>query len=170
MSHKRTDPDYQAQAILSRRDHSIFEVQTKMRRKGFTAAQIHSAIAKLKNLCLLDDHAFAHKYVKETLHFKAVGRRWLVRGLRQKGIGEPIINEALAKNLTPTREQELISQATAKWRRLHPSTGSGQAPTGSGQAPKDRQRLTRFLTSRGFSLAAITSVLKAVLPGETITD
>ena len=151
MSHKRTDPDYQAQAILSRRDHSIFEVQTKMRRKGFTAAQIHSAITKLKKLRLLDDHAFARKYVKETLHFKAVGPRWLVRGLKQKGIGESIIKEALAKNLTPAREQELINQAAAKWRRLHPSTGSGQAP-------KDRQRLTRFLVSRGFSYAAMESI------------
>lgn len=148
MPSQRTDPNYQAQAIISRRDHSIFEVQTKMRRQGFTAAQIHSAITKLKKLRLLDDHAFAHKYVKETLHFKAVGPRWLVRGLRRKGIGESIIKEAIAKNLTPAREQELISQATAKWRRLHPSASSGQAP-------KDHQRLTRFLLSRGFSYAAI---------------
>ena len=147
MSHKRTDPDYQAQAILSRRDHSIFEVQTKMRRKGFTAAQIRSAITKLKKLRLLDDHAFARKYVKETLHFKAVGPRWLVRGLKQKGIGESIIKEALAKNLTPAREQELINQAAAKWRRLHPQYSS------------DRQRLTRFLISRGFTAPAISSVL-----------
>ena len=132
MSHKRTDPDYQAQAILSRRDHSIFEVQTKMRRKGFTAAQIHSAITKLKKLRLLDDHAFAHKYVKETLHFKAVGPRWLVRGLKQKGIGESIIKEALAKNLTPAREQELINQAAAKWRphrlRASPQRSSASYP------------------------------------------
>lgn len=159
MPSQRTDPNYQAQAILSRRDHSIFEVQTKMRRQGFTAAQIHSAIAKLKKLHLLDDHAFAHKYVKETLHFKAVGPRWLVRGLKQKGIGESIIKEALAKNLTPAREQELISQATVKWRRLHPSTDSGQAPTGGGQVLKYRQRLTRFLLSRGFTAPAISSVL-----------
>lgn len=143
MPPQRTDPNYQAQAIISRRDHSVFEVETKMRHRGFTAAQIHSAIAKLKKLRLLDDRAFAHKYVKETLHFKAVGPRWLVRGLRRKGIGESIIKEALAKNLTPAREQELIIKATAKWQRLHP------------QYSTDRQRLTRFLLSRGFSYAAI---------------
>lgn len=152
MPPQRTDPDYQAQAILSRRDHSVFEVQTKMRRQGFTAAQIHSAITKLKKLRLLDDHAFAHKYVKETLHFKAVGPRWLVRGLRRKGIEESIIKEAIAKNLTPAREQELIRKATAKWQRLHPSTDRGQVL-------KYRQRLTRFLLSRGFTAPAISSVL-----------
>lgn len=153
MPNKRTNPYYQAQVILSRRDHSVFELQTKMRRKRFTTSQINSAVGKLKKIKLLDDHTFAQKYIEDALRFKDVGPRWLAYRLKQKGISENIIDQTISEAFFEGREAKLVSKAAQKWQRLHPSTGSGQAP-------RDRQRLTRFLTSRGFSFTQIDSVIK----------
>lgn len=146
-TNKRHNPYYQAQAILSRRDHSIFEVQTKMKRKGFTIDQINNAITKLKKLKLLDDRSFAHKYAKEILLFKAVGPRWLGHKLRQKGIDKKLIDEAITAAYANGREAELAQQAAQKWQQLH------------SQHKSDQQRLARFLISRGFTPDIISCYL-----------
>ncbi|MFH1353744.1 MAG: regulatory protein RecX [bacterium] len=147
MQDKRTDPDYQAQAILSRRDHSIFEVQTKMKRKGFTASQINSAVAKLKKLKLLDDRLFAYKCSEEILRFKAVGPHLIAHKLKQKGIDQTLIDETVAAAFADNREIKLARAAAARWQQLHPRHAA------------DHARLTRFLNQRGFTAAIARSVL-----------
>lgn len=136
---KRSDVLYQAQAILSRRDHSRAELQAKLRRRGFTAGQIAVAVARLQQRGLLDDEQFTAAFISAALRRTIVGPRWLRSKLREKGIASERITTALQQAFPPGREEALIRQAAAAWRRLHPRHASDQA------------RLYRFLASRGFS-------------------
>lgn len=150
---KRTDPYYVAQDILSRRDNSVHEMQTKLKSKGFSSEQITKVIEWLANKKLLNDELFAQRYITSTIRGKAVGPRWLSYKLKQRGISEQIIEETLTELVTPDVEKELVQRAAASWRRLSRHRHS--------QHPKhtdDKQRLQRFLTSRGFSSEAIDSV------------
>jgi regulatory protein len=134
---KRNNPHYAAQAILSRRNHSVHEVETKLKRRGFSREEIADAIAVLSKHRLLDDAQFAHDYIEQTLNIKAVGPRWLVNKLRQKGVAGSLINQTLEELLPPEREAELRQKAKDRWQQRHPEGKHDQ--------------LMRFLISRGFS-------------------
>ena len=145
---KRTDPLYQAQDILSRRDHSTAEVQNKLKRKGFTTEQISVAIHWLQEKRLLDDARFAERYIANTLAAKAVGRRWLQNKLREKGVAAALVESALNTALTPEQEHTHAQRAAATWRRIHSREAT------------DQGRLTRHLLSRGFSWEVVGDVVK----------
>ncbi len=147
---KRTDSFYQAQDILSRRDHSENELRTKMRRKGFAVEIVEEVVTKLKKIGLIDDEKFADSYVKNILLFKPVGPRWIKHKLKEKGIESEIIDRTVENNFPAGREAELAAQAVATWRRTH-QLKSGERD----EIMKHRQRLTRYLAARGFSYAAI---------------
>lgn len=136
-SGKRADPYYQAQDILSRRDHSEAEVRDKLKRKRFADSQIANVIAKLKEERLLDDARFAAVYIEDTLRFKAVGPRWLTYKLAQKRVAPAIVAETLSTIYSPDQEAAVIQQAVTSWQRQHRQF--------------DALRLSRFLLSRGFS-------------------
>ena len=142
---KRTDPLYQAQDILSRRDHTEAEVRQKLRRKGFTEQQTGFAIAWLHHHKLLNDKLFAERYVASTLRAKAVGRRYLAHKLKEKGVPASLITAVLEENMSADDEHTLAARAAAAWRRQHP------------QKRDDQPRLQRFLASRGFSFDAIAA-------------
>ncbi len=145
MPQKRTDPYYQAQDILSRRDHSEFEVRQKLKRKGFDGKAVSEVVQWLKEKKLLNDAVFAGRYVESIVRSKLVGSRWIQNKLREKRIGQTDIETALRHHLTDDQEQELCRQAAESWMRRKSSVG-------------DKAKLFRFLSSRGFSMKAIQSV------------
>lgn len=140
MKKKRQDVFYQAQAILSRRDHSVFEVKSKLSRKGFTEEEVAKAVAFLQEQNLLDDTRFARAYAESILASKPVGPRYLRAKLKQKGVEESVIHEVVGE--MGEREHELARQAAEKWKRIHPKYAG------------DKRRLYRFLVSRGFTSPA----------------
>lgn len=144
---QRKEPHYVAQDILSRRDHSIAEVRLKLKRKGFSATQTDETIAWLQMRKLLNDEKFAARYVENTLAIKAVGPRWIAYKLKQKGIAQDIIEETLGSVFTTDGEQQLATTAAQAWRRQH------------SKHREDKQRLQRFLMSRGFSFEAIKTAI-----------
>jgi regulatory protein len=144
---KRTDPYYQAQDILSRRDHSAHEVRGKLLKKGFSPEQVTTVLQWLHDKKLVNDKQFAQRYIDSILRGKAVGRRWLKHKLKEKGVASDIIEHALAAAFEGDREQELAAAAADTWRRSHPRHAT------------DRARLTRHLLSRGFSFATVQEIV-----------
>ncbi|MCH8748258.1 regulatory protein RecX [Patescibacteria group bacterium] len=151
MLSKRQDPIYQAQEILSRRDHSEREVRIKLAKKGFSADQVDEAITWLYQRKLLDDAKFAQLYVTNTLRFKAVGPRWLINQLQQKGIAVEQIEPAIFEALDDAAELKLAHQAARQWQKTHQ------------KYQHDRTRLARHLYSRGFSPECVDTTLGAAL-------
>ncbi len=132
---KRTDPIYQAQAILAIRDHSVAEITLKLKRKGFEQTDIATALSWLEQNKLINDTQFAERYIESITNSKPVGPMWLKAKLRQKGIAPDIISITLAKQYSLDRERQLAKEATTAFTRRSP----------------DPARLYRFLLARGFS-------------------
>lgn len=132
---KRTDPIYQAQAILAIRDHSMAEITLKLKKKGFAHPDIKDALVWLEQHKLINDQEFAERYIEGMIRSKPVGPRWLQAKLRQKGITPDVISATLARHCSPDRERELAKEATAAFILRSP----------------DPARLYRFLLTRGFS-------------------
>ncbi len=143
---KRTNAVWVAQDILSRRDHSVAEMKTKLARKGFSAEQIQNVVEWLQEKKLLNDTLFAERYVASMVRSKPVGRQWLTHKLKEKGIASDTIAKVISAAFSVEQEQEAAGQAAAAWRRLHP------------QHAGDTTRLTRHLLSRGFSWDIIQSI------------
>lgn len=132
---KRTDPIYQAQAILAVRDHSVAEITLKLKKKGFAHPDITSTLAWLEQRKLINDSRFAERYIESIIHTKPVGPMWLKAKLRQKGIAPDIISVTLAGHYSSDRERELVQKAATAFTRRSP----------------DPAKLFRFLLTRGFS-------------------
>lgn len=143
MQGKRSNPYYAAQDILSRRDHSEVELRRKMGAKRFTEQQITEVVVWLKQQKLLNDRVFARNYAESIVRVKAVGPRWLYSKLQQKGVSSDITKEIVSEVFATYNERELAAQAADRWRASHPKLA------------EDRQRLQRFLLSRGFSFEAM---------------
>jgi regulatory protein len=64
-------------------------------RRGYAAEAIEATIARLIDLKLIDDAAFARFLLDQRATFRASGRRRLAAELRAKGIGRDLIDETL---------------------------------------------------------------------------
>lgn len=163
---KRNNVFYQAQSILSRRDHSEAEVRLKLKCKGFGNEQIEEAVRWLYNNKLLDDEAYVRRYVESVIASKPVGRRWIVAKLRQRGISADMARQAVEKLISDKQELELLEQAADSWGRSHPSTSlrtsTRYKDDPSTELRVDPQRLHRFLLSRGFSFETVSSFIDSL--------
>lgn len=142
---KRQDPVYQAMNILASRDHARAEVITKLKHKGFSEEEVAKAIDYLQEKKLLDDTRFAKAYADSMLRTKPVGPRYISAKLKQKGVGETIARQTVRELFSEGRGREafLAQQAAEQWKKSHPKHAG------------DKQRLYRFLASRGFTSDAI---------------
>ena len=145
---QKNSPDYQAQAILSRRDHSEYEIRTKLKRKKFTPDQISQTVNKLKKLGLVNDQQFSLTYAQSIISFKPVGPNWIRQKLHQKRINESIIDQTINSIYSQHLQSQLIAVAAADWRRTHSSIRS------------DQQKLLAYLIRRGFDYHEISAATK----------
>jgi len=146
---RRGDPYYQAQDILSRRDHSESEMRAKLSRKGFDSDDIEGVIDRLKQKKLIDDRQFADRFVTSQLNRKPVGPRLLSLKLKQKGVAQDIIQASIDGVFTDiAKELELIAMAADDWHRHH------IAPV------KGKEKLWRYLIGRGFTTSVISDYLE----------
>ncbi len=81
---------------LSYRPRSRAEVDAYLRKRGVPDHQIESVAERLERAGLLDDEAFAQFWVEDRERFRPRGLRALRYELRNKGISDEIIDQALA--------------------------------------------------------------------------
>ena len=128
---------HRALNFLSYRVRTEKEIRRNLAKHETPEPVIESVLARLRRSHLVDDLYFAQTWVENRSDFRPRGRRALRSELRQKGIAEALIDEAL-HNLD---EQELARRAAEKnarkYRRL--------------EWPEFRQKLLGFLARRGFN-------------------
>lgn len=140
---KRNNPRYVAQAILSRSDHSSWEVRKKMLAKGFNDDVVQETLVWLRSRHLINDRELAKRYVERTLSTKPVGPRWLKAKLSRKKIELAIIEEAIDEAFEETSECDRIRDAIEAWHHAHLGKST------------DNTQLARFLMARGFTSEVI---------------
>ncbi len=147
---------------ILRRPHSEYELLVKLRRKGFMADEIEEVFETLREEKHLNDKLLAEQLVNYHNEHKPYGRFGLYHRLRKKGFKKEHISRAIEKNLSPDREREILEGlAMAKKNNLERliATSSDQLAQ-----QKQREKLARFLISRGFNNSLVLEVLEKVSP------
>lgn len=141
---------------LGMRDHSRAELRTKLARRGFDEELIERMLDKFVAAGLIDDAAFAQRWVQSRHQFSGRGRRALAQELRTKGVGEA---EAAAALETVSRDDERERAVELVERKL----ARVEVPEERVDRDKLVQRLVGMLARRGYHTSlAVSVVLDAV--------
>ena len=140
--------------ILARRPLSIQELRDKLWAAGPPEEDIERAIARLIELRLLDDVAFAEQWVEERSRTKGLAGAALLAELRTKGIA-PEIAQAAVDEAGLDEEAQAKELAAAYIRKVAGKPVMVQA-----------QRIQAMLLRKGFSMEAAVAGTRAVLPPE----
>ncbi|MFZ5800326.1 MAG: regulatory protein RecX [Candidatus Omnitrophota bacterium] len=138
-----------AYKLLKCRDRSEKEICQRLKLKGFSQEVIRQAVEHLYKLNYLDDRRFAKAWVASRLN-KPLGIRRIVLELKQKGIGQDLINEVLAE-ISPTYDEHSAAWdlLKAKFKNLKMNDDD-----------QLRRRIFSFLIRRGFSLSTATQIIE----------
>jgi regulatory protein len=135
--------------FLEARPRSITEVRARLGRKDFAPEAIDAAIARLTDLALLDDAAFARYWVENRQAYRPRGAGALRDELRRKGIDADVTAEVLDDVLTG---DEAIGAWGLARGALHKYAGS-----------QDRNAFTRrmgsYLQRRGYTFEVIRPII-----------
>jgi regulatory protein len=139
-------------AILDRRLVPSVRLRRKLAAEGHPAEAVDDVLEQMARRGLYSDRRFADAWCREALRSRAVGRRYLERKLREKGIAGAVAREAATAALAPEDEAELARRAAAaRWRKI---TG-----------PDDRRteaKVVRHLVGRGFDTGLAVRATRSV--------
>jgi regulatory protein len=136
---------------LSYRPHSREEVRRYLRRKETPPAIIDAALARLEQLDLVNDHAFASFWVESREQFSPRGARALKNELRMKGVEREVVEELIDDE----KDEERALLAGRK-----KALSLVRIPTMD--FATFRTRLGSFLQRRGFGYEVSTRTVRAL--------
>lgn len=143
--------------LLSYRPHSEAEIRQKMKKGGFDPDVITKVLDRLRELGLVRDQSFAREWVENRSALRPRSRRMLAYELRQKGVAQEIIDQALE---TTSEDEDLAFQAATKY--AHKLEGK--------EWQEFYRRLMSFLARRGFSYEIANAVVRQVWQGRQEND
>lgn len=133
--------------FLEARPRSEREVRTRLAQKGATPALVDRVIARLGELGLIDDPAFAQFWIESRNRFRPKGARALKAELRQKGLASDLIAEQVDDTVDDSSAaREAALRQARRYARLDYQTF--------------RQKLFAHLAHRGFAYDAITPAIE----------
>jgi regulatory protein len=135
--------------LLSYRPRSEQEIRRKLLEKGFDDEECSTVLERLKNAGLSGDAEFAQAWAENRQAFRPRSRRMLTAELRQKGVADNDIEQAL--NGLPEEEQlayDAAIRSIRKWQGLDHETF--------------RKRLSGFLARKGFNYDAVSATVRKV--------
>jgi len=128
------------------------QIRKVLERKAFTDEYIDPTIARLIEINLLDDQAYAHDYVNSRKRSR--GDRSLRNELRTKGIPVELIEEALEEELSEDDQEDAALALARKKAASIPRDLDNQKKT---------QRIVGTLIRRGFSPSVAFALAKQVI-------
>lgn len=134
--------------FLGPRPRSETEVRRRLKEKGVEPDTIDEVVARLNRAGLVNDEAFASYWVENRVTFRPRSSRVLRQELKQKGVSEEVLREALAN----TNDAEAAYAVAAK--RARRLAGL--------EKQEFRRKLGEFLARRGFSYDTIEPVVERV--------
>lgn len=135
--------------FLSYRPRSEAEVRRNLREKSTEDEVTEAVIERLTRAGLLDDHEFARYWIENRREFSPRGVRALRYELRQKGVPDSVIAEALAGLDDEASARQAAESAARRLAHLEPADFC--------------RRLEAYLMRRGFSYAVIEPLVKEMV-------
>ncbi len=133
--------------FLSYRPRSEAEVRQRLTKHGYTEADVETVLQRLRENRFLQDTEFARQWIENRSTFRPRSRRVLAMELRQKGVGEETIQDAL---VDAEDDEELAYQAAI--RRLQRYENLDWEAF--------REKLGGFLLRRGFNYGTVAPVVR----------
>lgn len=126
-----------------------------LRRHGVPEEIAEEVLGRFTDVGLIDDRAFAHAWVQSRHTGRGLARRALATELRQRGVADETVDEAVAM-LAPGQEESAARELIAK-----------RVAATRGQDPAKRlRRLMGVLARRGYSPGLAYRVVKEALENE----
>ncbi len=121
------------------------QARAMLTRRGAPPEVIEAALARARQMGWLNDAAFARLWVEERARLRPRARWVLAQELREKGIPERLIQQALETVDDTTLAQAALQQGLRRY--------------GSLPWPEARKKLAAYLARRGFAYALIFDIL-----------
>ena len=135
-----------ASQFLAHRPRSVQEVRRRLREKDYAVDVIETVLARLQELDLLDDDAFARYWVEQREQFRPRSRAMLRYELAQKGVARNVVDTALQS----VDEYASALKAAQRW-----------AASKTGLEPETfRKKLGSFLSRRGFPYSVVRETME----------
>jgi regulatory protein len=157
------DPEAAAREIclrlLSFSPRTRAQLADAMRRKGVTDDVAEGVLGRYTEVGLIDDAAFAQAWVQSRHAGRSLGRRALAAELRQRGVADDTVKEAV-EELAPEQEEsaarELVAKRMAATRGLDPV--------------KRTRRIVGVLARKGYSGGLAYQLVREALEKEGVGD
>lgn len=137
--------------LLAGRPRSRRELGSRLRLAGFESAEVEDELARLEEVGLLDDRAFARELAEHHLTVRGSGRRAVAGALAAKGVSRETIEDTLA-GLQEDETERAVVVARDRARRL--ATLRPEAAYG---------RLVSYLVRRGYDGSTSRRAARAAL-------
>lgn len=127
------------------------DIRSKILKQGFSTDEAERMITYLQQNRYLDDNRYARAYAIDKVRFSGWGRMKVRMGLRAKGMGDAVISQAMEYIPDAEYEDALNKVMMVKAKSLDLSD------------VKDRQKLYRYLASRGFESQLIIRAMRKLM-------
>jgi regulatory protein len=135
------------------------QLGTAMARRGIEPDVAEAVLARLTDVGLIDDAAFAAAWVTSRHAGRGLARKALAHELRTRGVADPVVAAAVAE-LDPNREADTARALAAK--RLAATRGL--------DAPVRFRRAASVLARKGYSSQLAYRVIREALEAEGAGD
>lgn len=148
---------------LSRRSHTLSELEAKLRRRSLDDADVTAVLERLRAHGYLDDAKVAetHSVMRRDLH--AMGPRRILAELKRRGVADATAESAVENAFRGCDESELVRA------HLRRKLGTARAAAGV-RGAKELARLYRALARAGFGQSAILDGLREVAADPELAD
>jgi regulatory protein len=138
--------------LLSRREHTAWELTQKLSQRGFTAEDIEPAVAACVRLNYLNDGRTGRLLVEE-LARKGLGHLRIRMEFKKRGIDDKLTDAILGEMFTEAHERRAARRALQK--KL-------PALDREPDTRRRKEKLFRFLLSRGFPAEMARDLLQNI--------
>lgn len=133
--------------LLTRREHSVWELRNKLKQKGYSSSELHDAIVECQRLAYQSDERFTAQVCRARIN-QGYGPIRIQQELSAKGIEEALIEQILEQETEVSwieraqivLRKKIVSYVSLSW--------------------EDQQKLKRFLLYRGFPASIIVRVFE----------
>ena len=132
--------------LLSYRERTIKEIEDRLSKKDFEADVIKAVVDFLLEKDYLNEERFAEMWIRSRKKHHPRGRKLIYKELKNKGVNQRLINNALNEHLSNQEELEMAEYLKDKWLRRRTEEDSSS------------YKLKNYLANKGFSYDLVYKV------------
>ncbi len=132
--------------LLSYRERTIKEIEDRLSKKKFEADVIKAVVDFLLEKDYLNEERFAEMWIRSRKKHHPRGRKLIYKELKNKGVNQRLINNALNEYLSEEEELKMAEYLKDKWLRRRTEENSSS------------YKLKNYLANKGFSYDLVYQV------------